>query len=250
MQTVLQKLETILGTRKTPSPEEKELFRKTQNFIRHIEWIPGLRMVAVSNSLAMHATHPDSDIDLFVITAPNRLWIVRTAILLMAALLGVRTKPGNEAGKFCFPFFMTDKNMNLKEIALEDDIYLAYWIMTLKPIYNQYNTYGRFMEMNRELYESILGIDPSEEERTSLLKENRMFLVLTRRDSRMSKFWFLLSPLLSFKNTILGYLSKKYIAKRIPSGNTEGIVMNDDMLKLHFTDRRKEIRDQVMDSNG
>ena len=39
-------------------------------------------MVAVSNSLAMYATHPDSDIDLFIITAPKRLWIVRTLVLL------------------------------------------------------------------------------------------------------------------------------------------------------------------------
>ncbi|HBB27413.1 TPA: hypothetical protein DCZ36_02875, partial [Candidatus Gracilibacteria bacterium] len=238
MQTITKKLESILGVKKIPSPEEQEFFRKTQDFIRLIQWIPGLRMIAVSNSLAMYATHPDSDIDLFVITAPKRLWIVRTIVLLTAELLQVRTKPGNEAGKFCFPFFMTEKNLSLKEIALEDDVYLAYWIRSLKPIYNQYYTYGRFMEVNRPFYENILQISSSEEEHTDLLKENRTFLVITQRYLWITKLGEFFSPLFSFKDTILGVISKKLITRKIPTADTEGIVVNDDMVKLHFTDRR------------
>lgn len=87
MQTIIQKLESVLGARKNPSEKERELFHKTQDFIQYIKWIPGLRMVAVSNSLAMHATHEDSDIDLFIISAPHRVWIVRTLVLLTATLL-------------------------------------------------------------------------------------------------------------------------------------------------------------------
>lgn len=86
-QTLTEKLESVIGVKKAPSAHEKELFQKTQDFIRFIRWIPGLRMVAVSNSLAMYATHKNSDIDLFVITAPRRLWLVRTLVLLTAELL-------------------------------------------------------------------------------------------------------------------------------------------------------------------
>lgn len=187
MQTILQKLESVLLIKQTPSLEEKELFQKTQDFIPFIQWIPGLRMVAVSNSLAMYATHEESDIDLFIITAPKRLWIVRTLVLITATLLGVRAKPGNEAGRFCFPFFMTEKNLNLKEIAIENDIYLAYWIRTLKPVYNQYYTYGRFMEVNEAFCENILQLDESPEEKATMLRENRRFLVLTQRSSWATK---------------------------------------------------------------
>ena len=35
------------------------------------------------------------------------------------------------------------------------------------------------------------------------------------------------------------------IQKRIPSQCTEGIRITENMIKLHYTDRRKEIRDQV-----
>lgn len=140
-------------------------------------------MVAVSNSLAMYATHKNSDIDLFIVTAPERLWIVRTLVLIIATLLGVRTKPGNEAGKFCFPFFMTEKNLSLKNIAIENDIYLAYWIETLKPIFNTHYTYGRFMEVNRAFCENTLETQTSQEEWGNILQENRIFLIPTRRSA-------------------------------------------------------------------
>ena len=156
MQTLTETLESLLGVKKNPSPEEEALFRKTQDFVRFLWWIPGLRLVAVSNSLAMYATHRDSDIDLFIITAPKRLWIVRTLVLLIAEILRVRTKPGNEAGRFCFPFFMTEKSLSLKDIAIKNDLYLAYWIQSLKPIFNKNYTYGRFMRVNQIFSENTL----------------------------------------------------------------------------------------------
>lgn len=82
---------------------------------------------------------------------------------------------------------MTEKNLSLKEIAIENDLYLAYWIQTLKPIYNQDYVYGRFMEVNRALYETILQLKPSEEERIHTLRENRTFLVPVRRHEYLRK---------------------------------------------------------------
>lgn len=247
---LIEKFESLLGTKKIPSLREKELFKKTQDFVRFIQWIPGLQMVAVSNSLAMFATHKESDIDLFIITAPKRLWIVRTLVLFTAELLGVRVKPQKEAGRFCFPFFMTEKNLSFKGIALENDVYLAYWIRSLKPVYNQYYTYGRFMEVNQALYEDILQIDPSGEERATLLRENRSFLTLTRRDESARKIGLYFSQILSFTDTVFGFFSKKHLAKKINTGDTEGIIVNDNMVKLHLQDRRREINDQIMYSNG
>jgi len=62
----------------------------------------------------------------------------------------------------------------------------------------------------------------------------------------MKKMEKLLSPILSLKDRIFGFISKKYIMKKIPTEKTEGIIVSDDMLKLHFTDRRGEIRNQVL----
>lgn len=136
--------------------------------------------------------------------------------------------------------------MSLKEIAIENDVYLAYWIMTLKPIYNQYYTYGRFMEVNQIFSENILQLKPSLEDRALLLERNRIFLVLTRRYEYMRRIGLFFAPLLSFIDMILGIISMKLIATKIPTEGAEGIIVNDDMVKLHFNDRRREILDQII----
>lgn len=76
---------------------------------------------------------------------------------------------------------MTEKNLSLGEVAIEEDVYLAYWIYTLKPIYNQHYAYGRFMQINRSFYESVLHFPLSDEKRTSIPRGNRDFLLLTGR---------------------------------------------------------------------
>jgi hypothetical protein len=66
-----------MGVKNTPNNHEIYLMERAEKYIKKLSWIPGLRMIAIVNSLSMYATHADSDIDLFVITQPNVLWIVR-----------------------------------------------------------------------------------------------------------------------------------------------------------------------------
>jgi hypothetical protein len=75
-----------MGVKDTPDPHDVYLMGRAQKYIEKLSWIPGLRMIAVVNSLSMYATHEDSDIDLFVITSPNALWLVR---FLMTAELWI-----------------------------------------------------------------------------------------------------------------------------------------------------------------
>lgn len=95
--------------------------------------------------------------------------------------------------------------------------------------------------------ENTLSLQPTEEERTNLLRENRIFLTLTQRHDQLRKLWSIFSPILTLKNSILGWFSKKYISRKIPSEWTEGIVIDDDILKLHYNDNRRVTRDRVLD---
>ena len=44
---------------------------------------------------------------------------------------------------------MTDSELSLQNIAIENDIYLYYWIATLKPIVNKDVTYESFIQANK-----------------------------------------------------------------------------------------------------
>lgn len=105
-------------------------------------------MIAIVNSLSMYATHKDSDIDLFIITKPGMIWFVRFFSTLILWKKGVWRKNDDIAGNFCLSFFITTDALDLSKIAIENDIYLYYWIYYLKPIFDKNNTYERFLEAN------------------------------------------------------------------------------------------------------
>jgi hypothetical protein len=81
--------DTLMGVKSVPNEHEKILNARAETYIAKITWIPGLRMVAVVNSLSMNATTLDSDIDLFIITAKHRIWLVRVLTTLTFWLHGV-----------------------------------------------------------------------------------------------------------------------------------------------------------------
>jgi hypothetical protein len=105
-------------------------------------------MVAVANSLSMYATHADSDIDLFIVTRSDTLWLTRLLVTLALWSHGVWRHGSDIAGNFCLSFWSTTDALDLKRIAIENDIYLYNWIYHLKPIFTQGDTYEQFLETN------------------------------------------------------------------------------------------------------
>ncbi len=92
---------------------ELALFARAQEYIRKLTWIPGIEMVAVANSLSMYATHTDSDIDLFIVTRSDILWLTRLLVTLTLWSHGVWRHGSDIAGNFCLSFWITTEAINL-----------------------------------------------------------------------------------------------------------------------------------------
>ena len=107
-------------------------------------------MVAVCNSLSMYAADNESDIDLFIVTDSDSIWLVRALVTGIFQLLGVRRHGTYTVGRFCLSFFVTTQGMDLAKIAIERDIYLQVWGRSLKPIYSRGKTYEEFILINRK----------------------------------------------------------------------------------------------------
>ncbi len=105
-------------------------------------------MVAVANSLSMYATHKDSDIDLFIVTQSDTLWLTRLLVTLTLWSHGVWRHGSDIAGNFCLSFWITTDAMDLEKIAIENDIYLYNWIYHLKPIFTRGDVYEQFLKAN------------------------------------------------------------------------------------------------------
>ena len=141
--------DSILGVKKKPNEHEKGLFERAQKYIKKLSRIPGIEMIAIVNSLSMYATHAGSDIDLFIVVKPGMIWLVRFLVTLILWKHGVWRRHDDVAGNFCLSFFITTEVMDLSKIAIDNDIYLSYWIYYMKPIFVKDHIYEQFLEANQ-----------------------------------------------------------------------------------------------------
>jgi len=87
---------------------------------------PFVRGIAISGSLSKNFADETSDIDLFIITAKNRLWIARTLMHCLKKM----TFLVNRQHYFCMNYYVDEQQM---EIA-EKNVYTAIEIGTLIPL--------------------------------------------------------------------------------------------------------------------
>jgi hypothetical protein len=100
---------------------------------------PYVRGLAISGSLSKNFADEKADVDFFIITAPNRLWIARTIMHLFKKLSFV-------AGKenwFCMNYYVDEAMMEIPE----KNIFTAMEIVTLIPMYGQ-KTFPIFYNKN------------------------------------------------------------------------------------------------------
>lgn len=231
MQQYKKEFDILMKVKSEPNQHEILLFERAQKYTQKLSWIPGIEMIAVVNSLSMFATHEDSDIDLFIVTKPHHIWLVRFLVTLTFFLLGVWRHGEDIAGNFCLSFFVTTEAMNLEKIAIEDDIYLYNWIYYLKPILVRNNTYKKFLKANS-------WVEISQEQEI----QNERWEIQTRNAYSFSFSYFL-------NNIIRFFLLRKTLRTYSRIGQPEWVIISDDMLKFHDKDLRKEIRDRILEKN-
>lgn len=115
------------------------LSQKLARVGRYFNWLailPFVRQISIINSLALGTADSDSDIDFLVITKPNSLYFVRSAIIVLFRLLGVYKTRQKIKDRFCFGFFVTLKNLPMEHLMLKPaDPYFMFWLANLRPIY-------------------------------------------------------------------------------------------------------------------
>ncbi|OCX50235.1 hypothetical protein BEL04_23280 [Mucilaginibacter sp. PPCGB 2223] len=87
---------------------------------------PYVRGIGISGSLSKNFADEQSDIDLFIITTGNRLWIARTLLHFFKKM----TFLVNKQHLFCMNYFIDEQGLEI----VEKNIYTAIEVATLIPI--------------------------------------------------------------------------------------------------------------------
>src|SRR5262245_626401 len=126
----------LVRTRSRREALSRELLERDRRILSLVANMPFVRMVALSGSLAHLNAEGSADLDLFVITAPHRVWSVTVATLVLAKLLGWRRR-------LCMNYVVSEQ-----ALAIEPpDLFSANQIIHLRPISGN-SVFERFVASN------------------------------------------------------------------------------------------------------
>lgn len=148
--------QSIVKRRQDGEGRAKRLMQTAHRMSKIIYAFPFVRAVLISGSLSKGSVPEDADIDYFIITKKNRLWIARTLLVLFkrAFLLGSKKY-------FCVNYFVDEDHLEIPD----KNIFTATEVTTLIPLKGK-ELCQKFAETNawyRELYPNISLRTPDQE---------------------------------------------------------------------------------------
>ena len=133
----------LLRTRTRREALSRDLLDRDRRILTVVAGMPFVRMVALSGSLAHLNAETSADLDLFVITAPHRVWSVTLSLLVIARLFGWRRR-------LCLNYVVSENALRVEPA----DLFSANQIIHLRPIVGD-DVFARFVDANpfvREFY--------------------------------------------------------------------------------------------------
>lgn len=231
--------ETYAAERKARYLLAEEKYARVRRFFLLARFAPWLRAAFVCNTLARSYARAGSDIDVFVVAAPGRIWLTRLLVTGLAALLRVRPTETESADRICLSFFAVEDALDLKPLAIDGDVYLPRWLQELYPVYDESGVARRLFIENGWLRDLLPG--------TRVQAPSRRRAVAPRL-ARAKR------ALERLCDAVFGDALERWAERRqkawLPAAlraaadaPSSGVVLSDRVLKFHDRDRRAEIRD-------
>jgi len=197
-----------------------------QNMSEAIKWskkinkFPFVRSINLSGSIAKNYFDRDSDLDYFIITKANRLWICRTLIILYYKILSKENRK-----KLCTNYFVDETALEL----IDKNLFTATELSYLVPIVNlplsqkliEKNNWVKNYIENKSLVEKYVIDDKNSilKNLTEIILDNKLGNVLDDFLLRITiKRWRKKFPDLMEEDFELQFRSKKSVCKRHTKG--------------------------------
>lgn len=127
-------------------------------YIKLISLFPQIKLVGLSGTLAMMNAKEEDDIDLFIITAKNRLFTGRLIAVIIASLLHIRRirpiRPMSPVSliknKLCLNLFFDESDLCVPKF--KKTAFVGHEILQMKPLIVKGDVYEQFLKANRWVF--------------------------------------------------------------------------------------------------
>lgn len=223
--------ETLIQKRIESYTYSEEKWKHVHRYIRLMSMMPGVEAIFLCNGMGWGNVRKKSDIDLCIVTSEQRLWSARFYTTLAMKLL--RQRPGeiDQSKAICLSFYVTKSALNLQQYQFhENDIPFAFWVAQMYPVYDPKNIFITYQKENRwleKIFFHLSWITPHPQRRIHISWIEKKFQQIVTA----------LSP-----EQFLQKWQQKKFPKEIIQQEKEkkGVVISDDVLKLHTHDNRLE----------
>ena len=232
----LQNNQALISRRIAGNKKAEEYKEISTRRARWIFQFPFVRAVMISGSLSKNYADDHTDIDFFIITAPHRLWVARTLLVIFKRVFLL-----NSHKYFCVNYFIDEEHLEIEE----KNLFTATELSTLLPLHGL-ELYHRFIGCNTW----VRGILPhaqrkvvkasSGNDKNSLLKRSLEKVLASGIGHWLEEKFMRLSKLrwrnryankLSAVDFEIAFKSKEYVSKNHPD-NYQHKILNRYRAKL------------------
>lgn len=151
----LSKRANIISKRKRREKQSEWYLKKAKALTTILKLIPWIKLVGVSGGLAMENADKADDIDLFIITGKNRLWLSRFLTLTVLSLTTQRRKVTDRdrkaAGKLCVNILLEEDKLGQQK----KDVFIAHEVLQMKVLWQKEGIYGKYLEDNQWAFKCL-----------------------------------------------------------------------------------------------
>ena len=204
----------LVEERRAGERNARELRARHGRTLSWLSRLPFVRLVAISGAVAFGNAH-DDDVDVFFVTAANRVWTVCLLVTALTRLAGARRA-------ICANYFLDERSLDLAD----RDLYTAHQLVHLEPF------------AGIDAYRSLVGANPwagAYLPSAYAASRDRVAPAIARGAVRR-----LAERLLG---ALLEPISRRVLAanfrKKVPADvDPASVRLGDDRLKLHINDHR------------
>jgi hypothetical protein len=136
----------------------KEKWKKVLQAIQLLKFLPYIKAIFASGSLAINNTEELGDLDVLIIVKHGRIWLSRLLISGLLSLIGMRRKYNEKVApnKICLNHYITDKSLSIPFHS----IYTAQTYINLRPVFvSNPQIISEFYKANSWLLEYLVNFD-------------------------------------------------------------------------------------------
>jgi hypothetical protein len=116
-------------------------------FIFFASLLPWIKAVFLSGSVAMQNAVKNDDLDFFIITQQNRLWLTRLVLMVFTTLVGKRRSwHSEEENSWCLNLYLDQQALSIN--LVKRNIYTAYEVAQVKLLYQNDGAASDFYRQN------------------------------------------------------------------------------------------------------